>query len=136
MAPRFSYSLAFKAINRAQRKAIWEAVLKDYRLDAFFSRADMDDLAVKFDVSAGVIEQSVKKAAEIGANAKAKIYNAITLSLEAHQTLVNDGRPVRGGKIDSHSFALEGLNVTGAKVSGAPNTSSGFGTSESFFVEE
>ena len=59
----------------------------------------------KFEVSAGVIEQSVKKAAEIGSNTKDEILNAITLSLEAHQSLINGGhKPAAVGKIDPHRF--------------------------------
>ena len=96
VARRFSYSLGFKPFSRVQRKRIWKTILIDYRLDAFFSASDIEDLAVKFDVSAGVIEQSVKKAAEIGSNSKAEIHKAITLSLEAHDCLVNGGsKPVR-----------------------------------------
>ncbi len=114
VARRFSFSLVFKPFSRVQRKAIWGAILKDYHLDAFFSGADMDDLAVKFDVSAGVIEQVVKKAAEVGSNSKAEVYNAIILSLEAHQNLVNDGyKSMLEGRIDPHSFSIEGLNVSG-----------------------
>ncbi len=78
-----------------QRKRIWETILIDYRLDAFFSTSDMDDLAAKFDVSAGVIEQAVKKAAEIGSNSKEEIYNAIILSLEATMSLINGGQQAR-----------------------------------------
>ena len=77
----------------------------------------MEDLAAKFDVSAGVIEQAVKKAAEIGSNSKEEIYNAIILSLEAHDCLINGGsKPVRIPKIDPHSFSIEGLNVSGVDL--------------------
>ena len=119
VARRFSYSLGFKPFTRVQRKRIWETILTDYRLDAFFNTSDIEEFAARFDVSAGVIEQSVKKAWEIGSNSKAEIHKAIILSLEAHQSLVNGGRkPVREGKIDPHSFALEGLNVSGADLGG------------------
>ncbi|MGO9118953.1 MAG: AAA family ATPase [Desulfomonilaceae bacterium] len=91
VARRFSYSLGFKPFSRVQRKRIWETILRDYRLDGYFSSADTDNLALKFEVSAGVIEQSVKKASEIGSDTKDEILNAITLSLEAHQSLINGG---------------------------------------------
>lgn len=118
-ARRFSYSLAFKTFSRVQRKRIWENILRDYRLDTFFSDSEIEDFAGKFETSAGVVEQAVKKAWEIGSNSKAEIHQAVTLSLEAHESLVNGGRkPVSEGKIDSHSFALEGLNVSGADVGG------------------
>ena len=119
VARRFSYSLAFKPFTRVQRNRIWKTMLRDYRLDAFFSGADIEHLAAQFDVSAGVIEQSVKKAWEIGSNSKDEIYNAIVLSLEAHGCLVNGGRkPVSAGKIDPHSFSIEGLNVSGVDLRG------------------
>ena len=117
VARRFCYSLAFKPFTRVQRKRIWETILKDYRLDAFFSNGDIEDLAAKFDVSAGVIEQAVKKAWEIGSASKEEIQGAITLCLEAHDCLNNGGRkPARESKVDPHSFSLDGLNVSGANL--------------------
>lgn len=114
VARRFSYSLPFKPFSRVQRKRIWEAILTDYRLDSFFDTTDTDRLAAQFDVSAGVIEQAVKKAAEIGSNSKEDIYKAIVLSLEAHDCLINGGtKPVRAPKIDTRSFSIEGLNLSG-----------------------
>ncbi len=119
VARRFSFSLCFKPFSRLQRKSIWEAILTDYRLDSFFSTAEINDLAAKFEVSAGVIEQSVKKATEMGFDSKAEVHKAVLLSLEAHQSLVNGGRkPASVGKIDPHGFALEGLNVSGADLKG------------------
>jgi transitional endoplasmic reticulum ATPase len=114
VARRFSYSLCFKPFSRLQRKRIWETILTEYHLDSFFDTPEIDGLAVKFEISAGVIEQAVKKATEMGFDAKAEVHNAIMLSLEAHESLVNGGlKPVRAGKIDPESFALEGLNVSG-----------------------
>ena len=114
---RFAYSLCFKTFTRVQRKRIWETVLADYRLDSFFDSSDIDDLARRFEVSPGVIEQSIKKAAEIGSDSKTEVQKAVILCLEAHQSLVNGGRkPVRAGKIDPESFTLDGLNVSGANL--------------------
>ena len=114
---RFAYSLCFKPFTRVQRKRIWETVSADYRLDSFFDSSDIDDLARRFEVSPGVIEQSIKKAAEIGSNDRAEIHKAIVFALEAHQCLVNGGhKPVRARKIDPESFTLDGLNVSGASL--------------------
>jgi transitional endoplasmic reticulum ATPase len=119
VARRFSYSLGFKPFSRVQRKRIWETILIDYRLDAFFSTSDIEDLAAKFEVSAGVIEQAAKKAWEIGSNSKDEVHKAIILSLEAHHRLINGGhKTVVEGKIDSHSFSIEGLNVSGVDLTG------------------
>ncbi len=115
---RFAYSLCFKPFTRVQRKRIWETILADYRLDSFLDSSDIDDLARRFEVSPGVIEQSIKKAAEIGSNDRAEIHKAIVFALEAHQCLVNGGhKPLRAGKIDPESFTLDGLNVSGANLS-------------------
>ena len=114
VARRFSYSLAFKSFTRVQRKRIWETILRDYRLDLFFSATEVEQLATKFDVSAGIVEQCARKAAEMGSDSKSEVHEAIKLSLEAHQSLLNGGRkPVRTARIDSRSFSLEGLNVLG-----------------------
>jgi transitional endoplasmic reticulum ATPase len=117
VARRFSYSLAFKPFSRVQRKHIWETILRDYHVDAYFGSPYMDELAGRFEVSAGVIKQAVKKAAEMGSNSRADIHKAIILSLEAHQSLVHGGRkPVSPGKIDLGTFSLDGLNVSGADL--------------------
>ena len=117
VARRFAFSLGFKPFSRVQRKHIWETILRDYRLEDYFSASEINDFAAKFEVSAGVIEQSVKKASEIGSDSKAEIHKAIILSLQAHQSLTNGGhKPAGVGKIDPHGFALEGLNVSGVDL--------------------
>ncbi|MFH0823699.1 MAG: ATP-binding protein [Pseudomonadota bacterium] len=117
VARRFSFSLCFKPFSRVQRKRVWETILTDYRLDSFFDTADVDHLARRFEVSAGVIEQSVRKAEEMGSDSKAEVLKALILSLEAHDSLVNGGRkPLSAGKIDPEGFTLDGLNVSGANL--------------------
>ncbi len=117
VARRFSYSLAFKPFSRVQRKRIWATILRDYHVDAYFGSPDIDELASRFEVSAGVIEQAAKKAAQMGSNSKADIHHAIILSLEAHQSLVNGGRkPVSAGNVDLRTFSLDGLNVSGTDL--------------------
>ncbi len=119
VARRFAFSLSFKPFSRLQRKRIWENILTDYRLDAYFNDHELEDLACRFEASAGVIEQAVKKAAEIGPDSKDEVHKAILLSLEAHQSLVNGGcKPVIAGKIDPKSFTIDGLNVSGVDPEG------------------
>jgi transitional endoplasmic reticulum ATPase len=118
VARRFSYSLAFKPFSRVQRKRIWETILTEYRLDSFFQGRELDHLASRFNVSAGVIEQAVKKAAEIGSDSEDNVQKAVLLSLEAYQSLTNGGRkPVITGKINPESFSIEGLNLSGVELS-------------------
>ena len=88
-------------------------------MNAYFNDHEIEDLASQFDASAGVIEQAVKKAAEIGSDSKDEVHKAILLSLEAHQSLVNGGcKPIIAGKINPKSFSLEGLNVSGVDLAG------------------
>jgi transitional endoplasmic reticulum ATPase len=117
VARRFSYSLRFKPFNREQRNRIWNTVLGDHRLDSFFAPADINDLTNRFNVSAGVIEQAVRKASEMGFDSKDEIRTAITQSLDAHQKLVNGGHePLRHDNTSFDNFELEALNVSGVNL--------------------
>jgi transitional endoplasmic reticulum ATPase len=117
VARRFSYSLCFKPFNRGQRNRIWNTVLGDHRLDSFFAPADINDLTNRFNVSAGIIEQAVRKASEMGFDSKDEIRTAIIQSLDAHQKLVNGGhKPSRHRNINFDNFELEALNVSGVNL--------------------
>ena len=64
VARRFSFSVNFKPFNRQQRVQLWQNVAENTKLKRFLKDPEIEDLSTRFDVSAGVIDQAVRKVAE------------------------------------------------------------------------
>ena len=110
---RFAYSIHFRPFSRKQRARLWESVLKQNRVKGCYSRDQLDQLAGRYKVSAGAIDLAVKKAMEVSLPAKPEFNEALTMALESHQVLLNDGeRPPKEDDIE-RCYSLEGLNVEG-----------------------
>ena len=110
---RFAYSIHFRPFSRKQRARLWESVLKQNRLKGCYSRDQLDQLAGRYKVSAGAIDLAVKKAMEVSLPAKPEFNEALTMALESHQVLLNEGeRPSKEDDIE-RCYSLEGLNVEG-----------------------
>lgn len=110
---RFAYSIHFKPFNNRQRFLLWKNVLESNKADRYFDHSDIEELARKYKVSAGVIDLAVKKAIETRSRSKKKIQEAVAKGLIAHQTLINDGqKPIDKDRIEA-SYSLDGLNIKG-----------------------
>jgi transitional endoplasmic reticulum ATPase len=110
---RFSYSLHFRPFNRKQRIRLWETVLKQNRGKGSLSRDTVARLAGRYRVSAGAIDLAVKKAMEVTIPKNPEFEEAITMTLDSHQSLLNEGeRPSQEDNIET-CYSLEGLNVEG-----------------------
>jgi len=64
-------------------------------------------------VSAGAIDLAVNKAKETGRDEKKGFYKAVTLALNSHRTLLNNGEKPRDKDRLEREYSLEGLNVRG-----------------------
>ena len=110
---RFAFSLQFKPFNQRQRIQLWETILKRQKARGCLGAAEIVVLAKKYKVSAGAISLAVKKALESKTRSKNEFKPAITLALEAHQTLLNQGeKRIDKNQIEGH-YSLEGLNMEG-----------------------
>jgi transitional endoplasmic reticulum ATPase len=110
---RFAFSLQFKPFTRRQRVLLWETILKSHKTENWLEGAELIELAKKYKVSAGAISLVVKKALETKSASKKEFKLALTLALEAHQTLLNQGeKPVDKNQIEK-AYSLEGLNIEG-----------------------
>jgi transitional endoplasmic reticulum ATPase len=110
---RFSYSLHFRPFNRKQRIRLWETILKQNSAQRCFSRDELERLAGRYKTSAGAIDLAVKKAMEVTTPKNPEFTEAITMALDSHQMLLNDGeRPSQEANIET-CYSLEGLNVEG-----------------------
>lgn len=110
---RFAFSLQFKPFNQRQRIQLWETILKRKKAEGCLETSKIVELAKKYKVSAGAISLAVEKALESKTRSKNDFNPAITLALEAHQTLLNQGeKRVDKNQIEG-GYSLEGLNVEG-----------------------
>jgi AAA+ superfamily predicted ATPase len=110
---RFAFSLHFKSFNRRQRARLWENIIKENRVEKFFSPQRIEAFARNYKVSAGVIDLAVKKSMETRPRSVIQFHRAVKMGLEAHRTLANYGeKPVDKNKIEE-AYSLDGLNING-----------------------
>ena len=110
---RFAFSLHFKPFNRRQRFRLWENILKRNKARKFFSRSDIKALAKKHKVNAGVIDLAVKKSIEMHLRSKNKFQKTVELTLQAYETLSNNGQKYVNKDQVEKNYSLEGLNIKG-----------------------
>ena len=114
---RFAFSLRFSSFSRKQRVRLWDTILRRNRVKRLCPRGDVEALAGEYQLGAGAIQMAVSKARSVWTSAgrecgdRQTFQRAVRLSLEAHQTLLNDGvKVVRREHLDVQ-FSLEGLNM-------------------------
>ena len=110
---RFAFSVHFRAFNRRQRLTLWESVLRRHRIKSCFDTKEINRLAMHYPVSAGVIDLSIRKALETSQSGQAAFKEIVTMNLEAHLTLINNGVNPRSKEKIEDNFSVEGLNVEG-----------------------
>ncbi|MGD9730906.1 MAG: AAA family ATPase [Desulfamplus sp.] len=111
---RFAYSIHFKPFNRRQRVQLWENVLQKHDSSNLVEHKDIEELARRYDVSAGAIDLAVKKAIEVTSiSTKQKFLRSIQLTLDAHQTLLNQGDSIKDKDDIDSAYSLDGLNIEG-----------------------
>ena len=113
---RFAFSLRFTKFNRSQRIRVWQSSLREHKLKRFFDEETITQLAGQYDFSPGVIEQSVRKAKEMGRVSSKKLHEALNITLEAHETLAGVDRKGIRNRTEFNDMALEGLNIVGTDM--------------------
>ena len=111
---RFAYSIHFRDFNRRQRVQLWESISKKNRIRKFYDRKELEELAKKYKVNAGVIDLAIQKSVETySISEKSQCKKAVIQSLDAYQTLIHQGyKPVSKNLIEDH-YSLDGLNIRG-----------------------
>ena len=112
VARRFCFSLNFKPFNRRQRVQLWKNIVKKYELESFLKDSEIEYLSNRFDVSAGVIDQAVRKVAEAKNHGEEDFKESIILTLESHIRLSKGGLVPIKNQRDFRDFTLEGLNLS------------------------
>ncbi len=113
VARRFSFSVNFKPFNRQQRVQLWNNVVIKHQAQDFLGDSDVEELASRFDVSAGVIDQAVRKVAESSKHSDDNLRKSVVLALESHVRLQKGGHTPVNKKWHNDNFVLEGLNLSG-----------------------
>lgn len=110
---RFAFSVHFRAFNRRQRISLWESVLKRRRARSCFNAEEINSLAMRYPVSAAVIDLAVGKALETSKPKDAAFHEIVKLNLDAHLTLINSGeKPKTADKIEDN-YSVDGLHIEG-----------------------
>ena len=110
---RFAFSMHFKSFSRRQRAQLWENIIKENKVEKFFSSKSIEAFAKNYKVSAGVVDLAVKKSIETGPRSIIQFHRAVKMGLEAYRTLENYGEiPADKDKIEKN-YSLEGLNING-----------------------
>ncbi|MDX2446678.1 MAG: AAA family ATPase, partial [Desulfobacterales bacterium] len=110
---RFAFSLPFKPFNQSQRVLLWDSILRKNKCKTYCSQAEIINFAKKYDVNAGVIDLATRKAIENAPSSKINFLNTVKMTLESHQTLVNNGEELTNKDAIEKNYSIDGLNVDG-----------------------
>ena len=110
---RFAISICFLPFSRAQRVNLWRNILRRRRCKRMLTEQDVKNLAVKYEVNAGVADLAVIKAKEAAGDNKLNFRQGLELALESHLALKNGGiRPRYRNEVETN-YSIEGLNTEG-----------------------
>lgn len=110
---RFAFSVHFRSFNRRQRLSLWESVLRRHRVKSCFNSEEINGLVNRYPVSAAIIDLSIRKALETSKPGEVAFKETVTMNLDAHLTLINDGdKPQTKEKIEEN-YSIDGLNIEG-----------------------
>lgn len=107
---RFAFSIYFPPLNPEQKIILWGNVLRRYKAKRYVSDEMIGMFARRYDVSAGVIDQAVKKALEAGKPSKQTVPQRIEMALDAHKVLTIGEIPRKRDKPVKDSFLIEAVN--------------------------
>jgi transitional endoplasmic reticulum ATPase len=111
---QFAYSVHFKPFGNRQRVRLWESILKRNKMDDLFGPGEVDDLAKKYAVNAGVIDSAIQKTLETYMPVERdRCKPSIIRSLEAHLTLAHNGKRIGMKDKIEDQYSLDSLNIQG-----------------------
>ena len=110
---RFAFSIHFREFNRRQRIDLWESILRRHRVKSCFDTEEINGMAIRYPVSAAIIDMAVRKALETSSPGQSALKDIVTMNLDAHLTLINNGVKQRNKESIETDYSLEGLHVEG-----------------------
>ncbi len=116
VARRFSFSVNFKPFNRCQRVQLWQNIVQKHKVKRFLNNSEIEELSKRFEVSAGVIDQAIRKVAESRNHCDEDLKESVVLALESHVCLSKGGHSPTNRNFDCNDFTLDGLNLSGTDI--------------------
>ena len=116
VARRFSFSVNFKPFNRKQRVQLWQNIVRKHKVKRFLKNSEIEELSNRFEVSAGVIDQAIRKVAESKNHCDEDLKESVILTLESHISLSKGGHSPRTRNFNYKDFTLDGLNLSGTDI--------------------
>ncbi|ACL06484.1 AAA ATPase central domain protein [Desulfatibacillum aliphaticivorans] len=110
---RFAFSIQFKEFGVRERISVINSVLDKQGGNGRLSKEQIKKLAADHRVNAGPIDTAVNKAMEIGASDKDAFYKAVSISLGAHECLLDRGTKSMLAPSMEKTYDISGLNIDG-----------------------
>ena len=109
---RFSFSVHFEDLDRAQRQALWQETAARHKVEKYLTEEQAQTLAKDYEVPAAVMETAVGQAKALGYK-RGDFYPAVEGALRSYETFMRDGQ-ARVRRPDPEGFTLEGLALDGS----------------------
>jgi SpoVK/Ycf46/Vps4 family AAA+-type ATPase len=108
---RFSYSIRFRPFRLAQRKKFLQNLVDRHCADDLLNHEDIESIASKYtDLSPGIVESSVRKAAEVS-NDPAEFRKALELGINSHYEILSGSKKRIGSASKDSGYSLDALNL-------------------------
>ncbi len=108
---RMAFSIRFRPFNRTQREGLWRSILTRNDCSDLIEEADVMELASRFEVSAGVIDMSVKKAKLACDENPQDFGKAVRLALDAYMAMGPTDASSKTHRKSETEYSLEGLHT-------------------------
>ena len=109
---RFSFSVRFEDLDRAQRHGLWQEVIARHKVGKYLTEEQTQMLAKDYEVPAAVMETAVSQAKALGYK-RGEFLPAVEGALRSYETFVRNGQK-RVKHPEPEGFALEGVTLDGA----------------------
>lgn len=110
---RFAFSVSFPDFNLHQRISLWNSILQRHHVRRYFNDGEIKKLAVRYPLSAAIIDMAVVKALETAFRKSKNLLPIVEMNLNAHQILLNNGEKPKNNETIEDSYSIDGLNIKG-----------------------
>ena len=110
---RFAFSVSFPDFNLRQRISLWDSILQRHHVRRYFNDGEIKKLAVRYPLSAAIIDMAVVKALETASRKSKNLLSIVEMNLNAHQILLNNGEKPKNNETIEDNYSIEGLNIKG-----------------------
>ena len=88
-------------------------IVQKHKVQHLLNDSEIEELSNRFEVSAGVIDQAIRKVAESRNHCDEDLKESVVLALESHISLSKGGHSPTNRSFNYNNFILDGLNLSG-----------------------